>query len=123
MITHDCTANTANLENTRYLYPVFSHSVVFRIAEDSDDYDAAPMTDETLPAALRQAEIRALHTAASGQVGRLKQLASLLVKPEPLGRSAEDLQHIAVDIRNAASTLDSTLHGITGPMIDEFELE
>ena len=121
MTTHDCTANPADLKNTPYLYPVISSSKPLQVAEDSDDYDAAPMNDETLPWGLKQAELKALRTAASGQVGRLYRLANLIIQNEPVGRSQDDLKQIAYQIRNAASTLEDTLHAIVGPMVDDPE--
>jgi len=48
MTTRDCTANLADLKNTAFLYPVISSSKPLHVAEDSDDYDAAPKTDEAM---------------------------------------------------------------------------
>ncbi|MCZ6803461.1 MAG: hypothetical protein O7D86_05895 [Proteobacteria bacterium] len=49
MTTRDCTAISADLKNTAYLYPVISSSKPLHVAEDSDDdYDAVPKTDEAM---------------------------------------------------------------------------
>lgn len=42
MTNRDCTASTADLKNTTYLYPVISSSNPLHINEDSDDYKAKP---------------------------------------------------------------------------------
>ena len=118
MTKRDCTASTADLKNIPYLYPVISSSKPLHVAEDDEDYDAAPMSDETLPWALKQAELKALRTAVSGQVGRFYCLANLLIQNEPVGRSQDDLPLIAHQIRNVASTLEDTVHAIVGPLID-----
>ncbi|MCZ6803626.1 MAG: hypothetical protein O7D86_06790, partial [Proteobacteria bacterium] len=53
MTTRDCTAISADLKNTAYLYPVISSSKPLHVAEDSDDdysenLGAAPKTDEAM---------------------------------------------------------------------------
>ena len=48
MTTRDCTANPADLKNTAFLYPVISSSKPLHVAEDSDEYDAVPIIDETM---------------------------------------------------------------------------
>jgi len=43
MTNRDCTASTADLKNTSYLYPVISSSKVLNVAEDDDDYKVKPL--------------------------------------------------------------------------------
>jgi hypothetical protein len=125
MTARECTASSADLENTAYLYPVISSPDPLHIAEEGDDYgenpDTLPKNDEALVWVLKQGEIRALTTASSGQVGRLYRLANLLINSDPIGRPAEDLEKLGLEVRNAASILEETLYAIVGPIIDDPE--
>ena len=123
MTTRDCTETTADLENNLYTYPVISSSKPLYIAEDSDDgynksADTPPLIEDTLQWDVKIAELKALRTTASGQVGRLYKLASLLIQNEPIDKTAEELKQLGLDIRNAASILEDTVHTIVGPLVD-----
>ena len=48
MTTHHCTANTADLKNTPYLYPVIASFNPLHINEDDEDYDTVPKTDKAM---------------------------------------------------------------------------
>ena len=90
-------------------------------SDNCDDGDVTPISNEALPWALKQDELKALRSAASGQVSRLYQLANLLIQAEPLERSADDIKQIGLQVRDAASILEETLHAIVGPMVDDPE--
>ncbi len=49
MTTHDCTANTVDFKNISYLFPLDSRSSALDIAEDTDEYEVNPSTDDALP--------------------------------------------------------------------------
>ena len=46
---------------------------------------------------------------------------SIPFKPEPLDQTADDLKQNALQVRDATSSLEETLHAIVGPMVDDPE--
>ncbi len=121
MTKRDCMTYTAQSEKTSYLFPVASHTSCFHIAEDSDDYDVKPSTVDSLSLELKRVELRALRTAASAQIGRLYRLANLLLEPETIDHSKDVSIQISLEVRNAASILEESLHAIVGSIIDDPE--
>lgn len=121
MTNSNCTASSVDLKNTTYLYPVISSSKPLHLNEDGDEYSVSSLTEDTLQWDIKRAELKALRTTASGQVGRLYKLATLLIQNEPIDRMAEDLKQVGLDVRNAASILEDTVQAIVGPMVDDSE--
>lgn len=122
MTTRDCTATTADLKNNPHMYPVISPLKPLHVAEDSEDYgkdSGTPLTEDTLQWDIKRAELNALRTTASGQVGRLYKLATLLTQNEALDKTPEELKQLGVEVRNAASILEDTVQAIVGPLVDD----
>jgi hypothetical protein len=75
MTKENCTVDTAESNNINYPFLVVSNSNRLHIAEDTDDYDVKPSTVDSLSLELKRAELRALRTTASAQIGRLRCLS------------------------------------------------
>lgn len=119
MTIHHHTADNAESNNTRYPYLVVSNARRLHLAEDGDDYTAKSLTRDSLSEVLKRTELRALRSGASAQIGRLYNLANVLLASEHCDHSAEEVQQIALEVRNATSLLEDTLHAIVGPIVDD----
>lgn len=121
MTACDCTVSSTVSKNISYSFPVYSNPDQHCVAEDTDDYTVKPVLSDELPWVMKRIELKALRKTGSGQIGRIYQLTNLLLQPEPIDRTADELKRFALEIREAASSLENILHAIIGPIIDEPE--
>jgi hypothetical protein len=114
---------TLPAEHKNTVYPFFdaSHAMKLCVAEDNDDYAENTSMHYTLQAELKCAELRALRAAASGQIGRLYCLANLLLQDRSPEQAKDDATQVALQVRDAASILEETIHAIVGSMVEEPE--
>jgi hypothetical protein len=99
------------------VHPLFTAGAAPKVADPRGQYRVT-VKGEEWPRELRRIELRALRSAASGQIDRLLQLANLLLQPEATDRPAAELASHAEQIRQAATALDDTLHAILDPLTE-----
>ncbi|MBL1141581.1 MAG: hypothetical protein HND53_06065 [Proteobacteria bacterium] len=116
---NEVNAMTSPVVSENTVYPFFdaSRAIKSYIAEETDDY-----TENTsVQAELKCAELRALRAAASGQIGRLYCLVNLLLQDTTFEQTKDDYSKIALQIRDAASVLEESIHTIVGTIVEEPE--
>ena len=114
---------TLPVKQKNTVYPFFDASNVIKlcVAEDNDDYADSTPTHHALQTELKCAELRALRAGASGQIGRLYCLANLLLEDRLPEQAEGSSKQIALQVRDAASILEETIHAIVGSIVEEPE--
>lgn len=118
MADRNATAFRPASEGRPYPFPVAAGAPAYHVAENDRQYKAE-IRGEEWPREIKRIELRALRTAASGQIGRLYQLANLLLQPEAVDRGAGELERYGREVRQAASILEDAIHGIVDPLTEE----
>lgn len=119
-LTNEITHFIKNYPHTKPAGLLLSVDVLLPVYEEIDGL-VLNQPDDVLPHTLKQAELKALRKAASGQIARLYQLTNLLIQPDTLDRSVDDLKQIGLQVRDATSILEDTLHAIVEPMVNDPE--
>jgi hypothetical protein len=118
MVNRNPNASHALAEERLPVYPLVAAGAVPQVAEPRGQYRVT-VKGEEWPRELQRIELRALRSAASGQIDRLLQLANLLCQPEAADRPAAELAAYAEQIRQATGALEDTFHAIVDPLTEE----